>query len=152
MEKYNFQYCQKIVVFSADNSKVLLAKRKGEKDYDGTFSFIGGKLETTDGNILEGIKREKNEEVGADFKIKLYPEFSTQTFFVKKDGNSMVLPHYYAQYVSGEVKLSDEYSEYKWVPVTEIAHFEPKIDTIPGVIEKILKIIPVIKEGDLIEI
>ena len=41
---YNFQYCQKIVVLSKDKNKVLLCKRKGEADYDGTFSFIGGIL------------------------------------------------------------------------------------------------------------
>ncbi len=63
MEKYNFQYCQKIVVFRNNNTEVLLAKRKGENDYDGTFSFIGGKMETTDNNPVEGMRREKNEEV-----------------------------------------------------------------------------------------
>ena len=64
MEQYNFQYCQKIVVLSKDRTKVLLCKRKGEADYDGIFSFIGGKMETTDISIIEGLKREKDEETG----------------------------------------------------------------------------------------
>jgi ADP-ribose pyrophosphatase YjhB (NUDIX family) len=53
MENLLFQYCQKIVVYSQDGQKVLLCKRKGEADFDGTFSFIGGKMERSDGGILE---------------------------------------------------------------------------------------------------
>jgi len=41
---------------------VLLAKRAGEADYDGTWSFIGGKMETTDATLVAGMQREKNEE------------------------------------------------------------------------------------------
>lgn len=37
----SFQYCQKIIVFSEDRSSVLLAKRKGEADYNDIYSFIG---------------------------------------------------------------------------------------------------------------
>ena len=87
MEKYNFQYCQKIVVLSHDKNKVLLCKRKGEADYDGTFSFIGGKMETTDTSIIAGLKREKDEEVGSDFQIQIYPKFSHNLLFQKKDGS-----------------------------------------------------------------
>jgi hypothetical protein len=36
-----FQYCPKFILFSKDWKSVFLAKRKGEMDYDGTFSFIG---------------------------------------------------------------------------------------------------------------
>lgn len=45
-----------------------MAKRKGKNDYDGTYSFVGGKMETSDNGILEGLKREKNEEIGRDNK------------------------------------------------------------------------------------
>lgn len=54
----HFQYCQKLVVLSQDLDKVLLARRKGEADYDGVFSFIGGKMEMTDESLLAGMKRE----------------------------------------------------------------------------------------------
>ena len=40
MDKYSFQICQKIVVFSKDHTKVLLCKRKGEPDFNGIFSKI----------------------------------------------------------------------------------------------------------------
>ncbi len=136
MDKYLFQYCQKIVVFSEDNSKVLLAKRKGEADYDGVFSFIGGKMERTDESLVEGMRREKGEEVGKDFIIRLNPTYNTANYFIKKDGNSMVLPHYYSQYVRGEIELNEEYSEYKWVDVKELDTFQPVIDTVPVMAKK----------------
>lgn len=136
MENLLFQYCQKIVVYSSDGQRVLLCKRKGEADFDGTFSFIGGKMERSDGAILEWLRREKNEEVGEEFKIKIFPAFTTNEFFFKKDGNAMVLPHYYAIHQSGDITLNDEYSEYQRVPLTEIKDFEPKIYTIPGTLEK----------------
>lgn len=148
MKKYLFQNCQKIVVFSKDKSKVLLCKRVGEADYDGVFSFIGGKMETTDKSILAGLKREKNEEVGSLFKIKICPFYSVNYYFVKKDGNHMILPHYYAVYESGEVNLNEEYSEYKWVPVNQLNNFEPKIPTIPEAIEKLLRISSFFQEKD----
>lgn len=125
-----FQYCQKLVVFSADKQSVLLARRRSEIDYDGVFSFIGGKLETTDESLLAGMQREKNEEIGPDVKLRVLPNVTYNILFRKKDGNTMVLPHVPAMYVSGNIVLNDEYSEYKWVPVVELEDFEPKIESI----------------------
>lgn len=148
--QYYFQNCQKLVVFSADGSAVLLAKRKGENDFDGVYSFIGGKMETTDESIVAGMQREKNEEVGNEFKIRLYPIFNTTVYFLKKDGSNMVLPHYYCEHVGGEVKLNEEYSGYLWVPLSELESFEPKIATIPGIVEKLLRLKPLMKENEFV--
>ena len=150
MDKYNFQNCQKIVVFSEDNTKVLLAKRKGENDYDGIYSFIGGKMETTDKNLVEGMRREKNEEIGETCKVKLYPIYSTSTYYIKKDGSYMVLPHYYARFVEGDISLSDEYSEYKWVSINEIDSFKPIIENIPEFTRRLLKLVPLMTEEDFV--
>jgi len=152
MEQYNFQYCQKIVVYSKDFSSVLLCKRKGEADYDGIFSFIGGKMERSDKDILEGLRREKNEEVGENFKINIFPTFSTNLSFVKKDGSSMILPHYYAVHENGEIELNEEYSEYKWVKLEDVLNFEPKINSIPDVLNKMANLKSIIKNTDLIQI
>ncbi len=152
VDKYSFQNCQKIVVFSPDNKKVLLAKRKGEKDYDDVYSFIGGKMETDDRDIIEGLRREKIEEVGKEFIIALYPVYNMMKLYLKKDGNYMLLPHYFARYIRGEVKLSAEYSDYKWVPVSELESFEPKIPNISDIVNNLLQIVPLIKEEDLVEI
>ena len=136
-----FQYCQKLVVFNKDYSKVLLAKRKGEADYDGVYSFIGGKMETTDTDLRAGIKREVTEEIGTDVQIEVLLDFSFNEFYRKKSGDSMVLPHHIARYLDGEIKLSDEYSDFAWVNVDDIDKFEPKIDTVASIVQKSKKVI-----------
>lgn len=149
MEKFSFQYCPKLVVLSTDRSKVLLCKRKSEADYDGTFSFIGGKMETTDVSIIDGIKREKDEEVGEDFKVTLYPTFNLNILFRKKDGNAMIVPHFLAIYKEGEIDLNtSEYSEYKWVEISELESFEPKIQNIPEMVRQASSLKEVSREED----
>lgn len=152
MDNYNFQYCQKIVVFSNDLKSVLLCKRKGEKDYDGTYSFIGGKMETIDGSFIRGLQREKNEEVGIDFKVEIYPNFTLNLLFKKNSGDFMVLPHFYARHVEGEVRLNEEYSDFKWVKIEDLEKFEPKISSIPDAVNKMLLLKKIIDQKDLIVI
>lgn len=143
MEKFDFQYCQKIVILSADKTKVLLCKRQGEADYDGDFSFPGGKMEIADASIILGMQREKDEELGVNFKIKLLTSYSVNVYFTKNDGSAMILPHYLAIHQSGEVELSEEYSKYQWVDLEELNDFEPKIGNIPETIEILLPLLSV---------
>ncbi|MCX6794489.1 MAG: NUDIX domain-containing protein [Candidatus Falkowbacteria bacterium] len=152
MEKYNFQFCQKIVVFSKDRQSVLLCKRKDEKDYDGVFSFIGGKMEIGDESILAGLKREKDEEVGPEFKIKINPKYSANIFFIKKNGLRMILPHYYAIHQSGEIELGAEYSEFNWVRIDDLEKFEPKIKNIPDSVREMMLFMQIQQAEDLIKI
>lgn len=152
MDQYLFQNCQKIVVFSADNSQVLLAKRKGEQDYDGVYTFIGGKMEISDNSLIAGMKREKCEEIGIDAKILIYPIFNHMVLFQKKDGHHMLIPHYYAQYVTGVIHLSDEYADYTWINIDELEAFEPKIKNIPEIVTNLLRIIPLTHKSEFVEI
>jgi 8-oxo-dGTP pyrophosphatase MutT (NUDIX family) len=137
-----FQYCQKLVVLSADRRCVLLAKRKGEANYDGTYSFIGGKMETNDASLVAGVKREKNEEVGSAVRLNVLADETYNVLFRKKDGNSVILPHIASLYTTGDIQLSDEYSDYKWAPVTELTTFEPKIANIPELVGWAIRKLP----------
>ena len=150
-ENLSFQYCQKIVVFDKDD-RVLLAKRKGEADYDGVFSFIGGKMETSDDGLLEGVKREKQEEIGRLAVLLVAPHLSFNVHFTKSDGSAMILPHLYAEYINGPLELNEEYSEFQWVPLEELNDFEPKIDTIPQAVEYAKRLRQIITPEDLFEI
>lgn len=150
-ENLNFQYCPKLVVLD-DDDRVLLARRRGEADYDDTYSFIGGKAEVTDGGILEAIKREKEEEIGRRALVLVAPYLSFNVYYTKKDGSAMILPHMYARYVSGEIDLSDEYSDYKWIPVAELDDFEPKIETVSKATAWAKKIRQITADEDLYEI
>jgi 8-oxo-dGTP pyrophosphatase MutT (NUDIX family) len=149
VERYAFQYCPKLVVFSADGRSVLLAKRKDEADYNGVYSFIGGKLDVSDGSIAAGLRREKTEEIGTacQIKVALNPTINLQ--FAKSDGSSMILPHHYAEFVDGDIHINPgEYSEYAWVELSELGGFEPKIPSIPHMVEAVLRMKPLLAQGD----
>lgn len=152
MDPTLFQYCPKIVVFRNDDQEVLLARRIDEQDYNATYSFIGGKSEVTDGTLIEALQREKNEEVGEQFKIRINAAISWNIRFNKKDGNTMIIPHHYAVYVSGEVALSSEYDDYKWVKVSELESFEPKINNIPTAVQEVLRLKSITRAEDLVEL
>src|SRR5260221_8076516 len=152
-QQYGFQYCQKMIVFSEDWARVLLARRQGEADYDGTFSFIGGKMETSDKSIVAGLQREKNEEIGSTAKVQVYLPATNNVLFRKKDGNSMILPHYLAQFVGGTITLNPgEYSEFRWIPIAEIASLEPKVENIPEMVAWAFALREHIALADFVEI
>lgn len=147
-----FQYCQKLVIVSADKKSVLLAKRTGEADYDGTFSFVGGKVETSDETLIDGMRREKNEEIGEEAKLKVLAQESYNVLFRKKDGSSMIIPHIAAVFESGKIRLSDEYSSNKWVALDELEGFEPKIESIPEIVKWAADKLATIQSEQLVEI
>jgi hypothetical protein len=64
----------------------------------------------------------------------------------------MILPHYYAIYQAGDIVLSEEYSEYNWVPITELKEFEPKIMSIPASVKDMQLLMNNQLEEDLITI
>jgi NADH pyrophosphatase NudC (nudix superfamily) len=148
-----FHYCPKIIVFSKDKKSVLLARRAGEADYDGVYTFIGGKTETTDGSLLAGLQREKNEEIGPDAKLKIcYMMSCYQVWYTKKNGNSMVLPHHIAIYQSGKIKLNpNEYDDYKWVPITAINQYD-QIATTPPAVRAALRYLALLTDKDFVAI
>ncbi len=60
--------------------------------------------------------------------------------FRKKDGNAMILPHYLAIHVEGDIVLNDEYSEYRWAPLEDISSCTPQIPNIPEIVQKLTQL------------
>lgn len=152
MSNLYFQYCQKLMVFDEGFQKVFLAKRKGEQDYDGIYSFIGGKMETTDGGFTESMSREKTEEIGAKANVSVVPVPVYHALFSKKDGSSMILPHYIGMYNGGAIEINDEYSDYQWVDISGLSDFGPKIDTIEPAVTTALKYVKFFHKDDFVSI
>jgi hypothetical protein len=88
------------------------------------------------------VKREKNEEVGSAVRLNVLADETYNVLFRKKDGNSVILPHIASLYTTGDIQLSDEYSDYKWAPVTELTTFEPKIANIPELVGWAIRKLP----------
>jgi len=150
MHETMYQYCQKIVVFRNNNTEVLLAQRTGEDDYDGTYSFIGGKLEWKDQTLQAGLQREKSEEIGDKCKVKASLAASFNQLFTKNNGTQMVLSHYYAQFISGDIVLGPEYINYKWVALEKLEKFSPKIENITVISTKLLTLKEVFLKDEFI--
>jgi 8-oxo-dGTP pyrophosphatase MutT (NUDIX family) len=147
-----YQYNQKMVLFRNNGSEILLAKRKGEADYDGTYSFTGGKLETTDQAIIEGLRREKDEEIGVNIQVSICPHTSYNVYFVKSSGQHMIVAHYYTEYLGGEIEPSDEYADYKWIPMEELQAFEPKVENIYEIALWAQNLKKILKKEDMVTI
>jgi hypothetical protein len=64
----------------------------------------------------------------------------------------MVVPHYIAFYKSGEIQLSDEYSNYKWVNIDKLDAFKPVIDTVPKITKEFLNLLPSFSDKNFVEI
>lgn len=133
---------------------MLLAQRTGEADYNAIYSFIGGKTETTDGSLLAGLKREKDEEIGANAKLKICWTMSCyQVWYTKKNGQDMVLPHHVAIHQGGDIQLNpNEYADYKWVPISEIDTFEPTIKNTALAVHAALRMLQILTDDDFDEI
>jgi 8-oxo-dGTP pyrophosphatase MutT (NUDIX family) len=149
-----FHYCPKQIIFSKDLKTVLLAKRTGEADYDGMYTFIGGKTETTDGSLVGGLIREKDEEIGKDAKLKICVGMSCyQVWYRKKNGNYMILPHHVAIFQGGEITLNnDEYATYAWVPVGKLRTVEPLLPEVEKAVFAALRMLPILVDSDFVTI
>lgn len=81
------------------------------------FDLPGGRIDNIEHNIpLEKVlDREVKEELGANLKYKLgQPVFQFRRHFPKK-GWHIFLTVYAAEYISGEIEISNEHSSFEWI-------------------------------------
>jgi len=81
------------------------------------FDLPGGRIDDAEyaASLTEIIAREVSEELGEDIKYKLgKPVFQFRRYF-KNEESHVFLTVYEAEYLSGEVKLSDEHSNFQWI-------------------------------------
>lgn len=119
------------------DGKYLIAKRAmSEKAFPGKWTVPGGKLEARDYlsrdfdtqegkqwyNVIEDlVRREVREEVNLEISGLGYV---TSLIFIRHDGIPTLVISLYANYSSGEVKLSDELEECKWVTLEEAKDYD----------------------------
>ncbi|MDR1694069.1 MAG: NUDIX domain-containing protein [Lactobacillaceae bacterium] len=101
--------------------KILVLKRSAEEEvYTSLWDIPGGKMEFGE-QPVEALKREIMEETGLEVDIK--KPFTVWSFMAKPDlqivGVTLI-----AEYVSGEVKLSSEHTDFKWIEAKEFSSFE----------------------------
>ncbi len=97
--------------------KFLVLKRTKERDFEPeAWETVTGRLEK-DESPIDGILREVNEETG--LKVEVILPLDTGFFYRGGKEFPMVFIAYYCKYLEGEVKLTWEHSEYKWISLEE---------------------------------
>lgn len=97
------------------DTKILLIKR-GSQPYKGFWGTPGGYVDW-DESAEETVKREVKEETGLEvIKTSLIGVYSNPTRHPKQTINIV----YIAYVASGEAKASDDATEVKWFPISEL--------------------------------
>jgi 8-oxo-dGTP pyrophosphatase MutT (NUDIX family) len=135
------------------DGKYLITKRsEKEKNFPGLWTVPGGRLEQGDYinnpkdtgdswyNVLEKVlAREVKEETGINVKN---PHYLLSLAFIRSDNIPVTVNSFYCDYDSGEVDLSEENIDYKWVSVEELKDYQ----LISGIREEIEMVDKAIKE------
>ncbi len=118
-----FAVTQKAVVYDPVGKKFLIVKDSPIDGGDaievlGDWQFAGGHIDYADESVAEAIKREIVEELGDNFEFDLGGVFHTARADYGK--NRRIMNSWLVTYVEGDISLSDEQLEYKWVTSEEI--------------------------------
>jgi 8-oxo-dGTP diphosphatase len=95
------------------------------------WDIVGGRI-NIGSPLIENLKREVMEEAGLE--ITGEPKLITAQDILKTDKHVVRLT--YLGFADGEVKLSEEHSEYKWLSFGEISKLEPMDEYFKEVISK----------------
>jgi 8-oxo-dGTP diphosphatase len=112
-EKYLFCVPQKALI-EKDNKFLIIKRSENAKNYPMHWDLPGGKLEHGETHG-EGLMREVLEETNLIVKVK-DPIFS----YIETKGVFAYVVVYEAEFLSGELKLSTEHSEYMWATREEL--------------------------------
>jgi 8-oxo-dGTP pyrophosphatase MutT (NUDIX family) len=136
------------------DGKYLITKRSDKLPvFPGLWTVPGGGLETDDYinlppsfqdgqwyNALDvGLRRELIEEVNLEVGELSY---LTNIAFIRPDGKPCLVLSFFAPYKSGDIKLSAEDSEYKWVTADEAGKYK----LIPGIDEEIRQVDKILRK------
>lgn len=108
------------IIRRGDN-KILVLKRSGLDDHKpNVWETPGGGMDTTE-SPQDALKREISEETG--LSVNVAEPFNVFTF--KKDtGEFKIGITFICDHADGEVVLSPEHSEFRWISAEEFAQME----------------------------
>lgn len=108
-------------IIRRNDGKILVLKRSGRDDHKpGVWETVGGGMDREE-TPQTGLQREILEETGLEVEVQ--EPFNVFTF--KKDtGEFKIGITFLCKYLGGEVTLSDEHSEYRWIDPEEFSEME----------------------------
>lgn len=127
-----------------DGKYLIIKFPPNDEGFESKWTVPGGTLEVSDYNqrpkdtsvhwykVLEDVlRREVREETGLEIKEIGY--VTSMVYIRPKDNIPSVIVSLFAQYASGEVVLSNEHVDFKWVTLEESKSY----DLIEGIYEEI---------------
>lgn len=103
------------------DEKILIVKRTDEEDHrPGVWETVGGRMDHEKAPEEE-LMREILEETG--LSVEVCEPFNTFSF-VRDTGEFIVGITYICKHLRGEVVLSDEHTDYRWIDPVQFGDFE----------------------------
>ncbi|MBI4895195.1 MAG: NUDIX domain-containing protein [Candidatus Aenigmarchaeota archaeon] len=147
-----FYFVSNVIIYRNDGRCLILKRSDFEKVHPGKYCVPGGKFEWSmlpvnkptriNGDVLDYenavealLRREVMEEASIEIEEKLY--YINSVAFIRPDGIPVVMLKFAAKYKSGNVVISKDFTDYRWVDKKEVLAF----DCIKGVPEEIRKTI-----------
>ena len=142
------------IIYSSDFKYLITKRSLYKKVMPGKWTVPGGGLciddyvntkPSTEGSnqwygVLENsLRREIREEVNVEIGK---PEFLVDLTFIRPDGVPVLCISYYAPYISGEVILDEDATEYTWISADEVANY----DLIEGIDHEIQQVDEILKK------
>ena len=125
MDLYTEQSDHPVLVIDAiilnENNEVLLIRRDVEP-FRGKWTLVGGRVDVSDNNTEHTVIREVKEETGLDVEIKnLVGVLADPSTDPPPDPRFFVVQVSYEVIVkSGDLKVNEEVSEFKWVSLDKV--------------------------------
>ena len=108
----------KAVIFN-DGKYLLVRRADGSSSYKGFWEFPGGKLDEGE-SLEEGLRRETLEETN----LVVGALGGMRTYDYSDDKRDIKFHFFLVENFEGDVVLSEEHTDYEWVPENELGDYE----------------------------
>ncbi len=125
----NSSIAVKALIVNDKQELLLIRRRDNDVHKPGTWEIAGGRLDAGEDPFL-GMIREAKEETNLDIEVK---EPLGVHHFTRDDGQVITMIVFLCGAVSGEVKLSEEHTDFEWLNVDDayskiVSDFKKEID------------------------
>lgn len=119
--KNNFIVNVSVVIFNGNNEVLLGHRSPQEEVYPDLWGIPGGKIESTDASIEDGLKREVLEEVGIEIKDIQMVSNNTR---VKSDSQNVLYMVFKAKLASGVAQPIEDTDKVGWFTLSQMNELE----------------------------
>lgn len=125
------------IILQNKEGKYLVILRSADKypDAGAKWEIAGGRINPGT-PLIENLRREVKEETGLE--ITGEPKLITAQDIFSKIKNKQIVRLTYSGFADGEVKLSNEHTDYQWLSREELVKIEPIDPVLKEVFEKFI--------------